>query len=178
MEEKTVASQEPMEQDKDDGTALGKDDIMLRVRQYLKKSKDTAAPADNAGEEKKFMEKILGKGVAGTYSAIQKNKSNSLQAPNLNGMGHSKGTDTGSFFNAGNLRMANAHFRTNFSKNLNVSFSFDPATLTCFNCGGGSHKVVGSAVGGGGGVVLGPTSCLIRPSPRSCLTQLEQAAWQ
>jgi len=45
--------------------------------------------------------------------------------------------------------MANAHFRTNFSKNLNVSFSFDPATLTCLNCGGGAHKVVGSSVGGG-----------------------------
>lgn len=46
--------------------------------------------------------------------------------------------------------MANVHFQTNFAKNLNVSFSFDPTTLNCNNCGGGIHKVVGVGKGGGG----------------------------
>jgi len=147
MAEGSVGSQEEMDQEE---TSRPKEEnIMDRVRQYLSKRKSVSQTGDDQ-QAKQFMEKLLDKGVAGTYSAILSNKKNTLQVPNLNGMGTSQPVDLGTFFNEGDLRMKNAHFRTNFAKGLNVSFSFDPSNLNCNNCGGGSHKVVGGGRGGGG----------------------------
>jgi len=48
-----------------------------------------------------FRDQLLSNGVASTYSAILKNKTNSLCIPNLNGTGreNTQAVDTGTFFN-------------------------------------------------------------------------------
>lgn len=143
------------EMDQDPGNKGKEEDIMTRARRYLNKKKSESTQS-LAGDDKPTVSDILNPGIASTYSAILRNKNQSLQVPNLDGVGQAQLDDIGTFFNKGDYRMANAHFRTNLSKNLNVSFSFNPSNFTCNNCGGGLRSCWGAGKWGDPNAVCVP----------------------
>jgi hypothetical protein len=80
------------------------------------------------------------------------------------------GTLVGSFSEGDkNGKIGLCHVRSVLGKKQNMSFSFDPASMSCKNCPGrGEHSLVGGA--GGGGCWRGKLLCsLTRTSPRACL---------
>jgi len=124
------------------------ENLMKRVRNYLSRRASASSTAGSAVNSNKLSDSVLPKGVASTYSAILKNKLNTLCVPNLNGMDNSLASNIGTFFNEDNSRMLSAHFRTNYVKSWNVSFSFDPNTFTCTNCAKSPHRVAKMSEGG------------------------------
>jgi hypothetical protein len=60
----------------------------------------------------------------------------------------------GSFSNKNDERVGKCHRRFLVDKKQNITFSFDPVSMTCYNCSGGGHKVRNE--GGGGTSSLYP----------------------
>jgi hypothetical protein len=71
----------------------------------------------------------------GAYSAILQNRNARFSIKNLHGDGEADcRPDIGNFFNKDDLRIKKVHIRSFFTQKQNVSFSFDPTSLTCNNC--------------------------------------------
>jgi len=185
-EKQTPASantREPMDTDDNTSKGLGQssaDDLMMRVRSYLSRRASSASATSGTSNNTvnvTLSEKILPKGAASTYSAILKNKQNSLCVPNLNGVDKSPAAELGSFFNKDDSRMSSAHYRSNYAKSWNVSFSFNPGTFSCTACGVSPHQV--AIVGGGGEGTASPGCLSWRTSPflPSCPTWRVLAAF-
>ena len=107
-------------------------DISTRVKLYLDKKRN-----DNGIEN--FVEPVIPN--QGTYRAIKTQKINSMCVSNLNGKETTMCKNYGSFFNSQDGRISYTHTRHAFESSLNVSFSFDPATWQCQNCGDKPHSI-------------------------------------
>jgi hypothetical protein len=116
---------------KEDDGAQGT--INERVRRYLEKKRQ------GNGVEKCSIPN------ESTYNAIKNDKERAMRIPNLNGRDSMAPCHTGSFLNKDDNRISLAFLRHHFEGSLNVSFSFDPVTLTCHNCGGGPHPILGGS---------------------------------
>jgi len=150
----SASGREPMDTDNNTSKGQGQssaDDLMTRVRSYLSRrasSASTTSGTSSTTVNVSLSENIPPKGVASTYSAILKNKLISLCVPNLKSVEKSLAAELGSFFNKDDSRMSSSHYRSNYAKNWNVSFSFHPGTFSCTACGVSPHQVANVSVGG------------------------------
>jgi hypothetical protein len=77
------------------------------------------------------------------YSAILTERNARLSTVYLNGGGEASiQPKVGNFFSQPDARNDKAVFKSFFNKKQNVSFSFDPSTLTCGNCSGETHSIL------------------------------------
>ena len=116
--------------------------LLQRIQRYLRKSTETTRhESDGNGTQP---------AIDGTYSAISKKRSHDLKCQNLNGMAiQTESHHYGSFFNKDDNRACNLHHRFLFERKQNISFSFNPATMSCDSCSL-MHPVLSESVPGTG----------------------------
>ena len=75
------------------------------------------------------------------YQAIRKLRTATL-APRHLGDSAATGAD-GTLISRGTVNMGRCHYRNIYDSKMNISFSFEPRSLTCFNCAQGPHHILG-----------------------------------
>jgi hypothetical protein len=86
-----------------------------------------------------------------TYQSVRSLRKNLKGNMSLRGGGmETEKVGLGSFSNKNDERVGKCHMRFLVDKKQNITFSFDPVSMTCYNCSGGGHKVCNE--GGGGDV--------------------------
>jgi hypothetical protein len=85
-----------------------------------------------------------------TYQSVRSLRKNLSGNMSLRGGGmETEKVGLGSLSNKKDERVGKCHKRFLIDKKQNITFSFDPVSMTCYNCTGGGHKVCNE--GGGGG---------------------------
>jgi len=85
-----------------------------------------------------------------TYQSVRSLRKNLSGNMSLRGGGmETEKVGLGSFSNKKDERVGKCHKRFLIDKKQNITFSFDPVSMMCYNCTGGGHKVCNE--GGGGG---------------------------
>ena len=86
------------------------------------------------------------------YQAIGRMNLKAMEVAGLNGATSPISGSWGSFRVAEDSRHKKSFERNIFQKKLNLSFSFDPDSLVCHNCGSrGPHQILPGDLGGRGG---------------------------
>jgi len=75
------------------------------------------------------------------YQAIRKLRSATL-APRHLGDSAASGSDA-TLISTGTVNMGQCHYRNIYDSKMNISFSFEPRSLTCFSCAQGPHHILG-----------------------------------
>ncbi len=98
-------------------------------------SKDSLADPSDA---KTSREEVLS---AGPYDAVHSIRQGLKVNPSLRGGIATEKANVGSFDIKGDDRINLCHTRFLVEKKQNITFSFDPLTLKCYNCKNGGHDV-------------------------------------
>jgi len=101
----------------------------------------TAAPADETATAT-TPDTALGNGFnENLYQAIRKLRAATLAPRQLGDCAAAASGAT--LVSAGTINMYRCHYRNIYDSKMNISFSFEPRGLTCFNCAQGPHHILG-----------------------------------